>query len=58
MQESSKRIARVKLVDRLATGTITLGGLFIIVAVFFIFLFILGETLPLFRPAQGQAGAP
>jgi len=55
VQESSARIARVKLLDRLATGTITMGGLFIIVAVFFIFLFILGETLPLFRPAQGQA---
>jgi phosphate transport system permease protein len=55
VQESTARIARVKLVDRLATGTITLGGLFTIVAVFFIFLFILGETLPLFRPAQGQA---
>jgi phosphate transport system permease protein len=55
VQESSARIARVKVMDRLATGTITLGGLFIIVAVFFIFVFILGETLPLFRPAQGRA---
>jgi phosphate transport system permease protein len=55
VQEASARIKRVKLVDRLATGTITFGGLFIIVAVLFIFLFILGETLPLFRPAQGQA---
>jgi phosphate transport system permease protein len=55
VQEATARIARVKLVDRLATITITLGGLFIIVAVSFIFLFILEETLPLFRPAQGQA---
>ncbi len=55
VQEASTRIRRVKLFDRLATGTITFGGLFIIVAVLFIFLFILGETLPLFRSAQGQA---
>jgi phosphate transport system permease protein len=54
VQESSKRIARVKLLDRLAAVTITVGGLFIIVAVLFIFLFIFGETLPLFRPARGQ----
>ncbi len=54
VQASTARIARVKLIDRLATGTITMGGLFIIVAVFFIFLFILGQTLPLFRPAQGR----
>ncbi len=47
------RLRRVKLIDRAAVGVITLGGLFIIVAVFFIFLFILGETLPLFRPATG-----
>jgi phosphate transport system permease protein len=55
VQGASARIKRVKLFDRLATGIITFGGLFIIVAVLFIFLFILGETLPLFRPAQGQA---
>ncbi len=54
VQESSKRIARVKQLDRLAAGTITVGGLFIIVAVLFIFLFIFGETIPLFRPAQGR----
>ncbi len=47
------RLRRVKRIDRLAVGFITLGGLFIIVAVFFIFLFILGEALPLFRPATG-----
>lgn len=48
------RIARVKRVDRAATGIITLGGAFIIVSVLFIFLFILGEALPLFRGAQGR----
>ncbi len=49
------RSRRVKLIDRLATGLITLGGLFIIVAVLFIFIFILGETLPLFRASRGEA---
>lgn len=49
------RIHRVKLLDRIATGSITLGGLFVIVAVSFIFIFILSEALPLFRPAAGRA---
>jgi phosphate transport system permease protein len=55
VQESTARIARVKLIDRFATVTITAGGISITIAVFFIFLFILGETLPLFRSAHGQA---
>ena len=45
----------MKLIDRFAVGFITFGGLFIIVAVLFIFVFILGESLPLFRPASGAA---
>jgi phosphate transport system permease protein len=49
------RIRRVKLLDRFAVGFITFGGVFIIVAVLFIFVFILGEALPLFRPATGEA---
>jgi phosphate transport system permease protein len=49
----SSRLRRVKLMDRLAVGFITFGGLFIIVAVLFIFVFIFGETLPLFRAATG-----
>ena len=48
------RIKRVKRLDRLAVGVITAGGLSIIVAVLFIFVFILGEALPLFRPAAGE----
>jgi phosphate transport system permease protein len=51
MQSASKRIARVKLIDRLARGVITMGGLGVVVSVLFIFLFILGEAWPLFRPA-------
>jgi phosphate transport system permease protein len=49
------RIKRVKRVDRLATGFITLGGIFIVVSVLFIFLFIFGQALPLFRAADGRA---
>ncbi|HEY6552016.1 MAG TPA: hypothetical protein VI669_01600, partial [Vicinamibacteria bacterium] len=50
-----KRIKRVKMLDRFAVGFITAGGLFIIVAVLFIFVFILGESLPLFRSASGAS---
>ncbi|HSB62354.1 MAG TPA: hypothetical protein VLI67_11585, partial [Vicinamibacteria bacterium] len=53
--EQGARIRRVKLVDRLAVGFITFGGIFVIVAVSFIFVFMVGESLPLFRPAHGEA---
>jgi len=53
--EAGARVRRVKLVDRLGTAVITFGGIFIIVAVSFIFVFILSEALPLFRPASGEA---
>jgi phosphate transport system permease protein len=49
------RLRRVKRIDRLAVGFITFGGMFIIVAVLFIFVFILGEAVPLFRGASGEA---
>jgi phosphate transport system permease protein len=49
------RIKRVKQVDRLATVVITLGGIFIVVSVSFIFLFIFGQAVPLFRAADGRA---
>ena len=52
VQAATARIVRVKRADRLATATITLGGLFIIVGVSFILFFILAEALPLFRPAS------
>lgn len=55
---ATARIRRVKAIDRIATATITLGGLFIIAAVSFIFVFILGEALPLFRSARSAALAP
>ncbi|HJS58866.1 MAG TPA: ABC transporter permease subunit [Vicinamibacteria bacterium] len=52
---AAARVRRVKFVDRVATGFITFGGVFIIVAVSFLFIFILGEAVPLFRPAAGRA---
>jgi phosphate transport system permease protein len=55
VKAQSGRLRRVKLIDRMAVGFITFGGLFIIVAVLFIFVFILGESAPLFRPASGSA---
>jgi phosphate transport system permease protein len=54
MAAASGRIARVKLVDRAATGVIISGGIFIILSVLFIFVFIFAEALPLFRPATGE----
>jgi phosphate transport system permease protein len=53
--EASGRVRRVKAFDRLAAGTITFGGIFVIVAVLFILVFLVAETLPLFRPASGSA---
>jgi len=51
---SAGRLRRVRAADRAATALITLGGVFIIIAVSFIFVFILGEALPLFQPARGS----
>jgi phosphate transport system permease protein len=51
---ASGRIARVKRLDRLATVLITLGGVAVVASVSFIFVFILGEAWPLFRPARGE----
>jgi phosphate transport system permease protein len=54
MAAATKRIARVKLIDRLATGVIVFGGVFIILNVLFIFIFIFGVAAPLFRGARGE----
>jgi phosphate transport system permease protein len=51
---ASKRIGRVKRIDRAARLLITSGGIFIIISVLFIFLFIAAETLPLFRAATAE----
>ncbi len=55
MLVQSGRIKRLKALDRLAVGVISLGGIFVIVAVSFIFVFILGEAAPLFRESSGEA---
>ena len=54
MAAASRRIARVKRLDRAATGVITFGGVFIILSVLFIFVFIFAEALPLFRGARAE----
>ncbi len=41
--DASRRIRRVKAMDRLATRVISLGGLFVVVAVSFIFVRIIAE---------------
>ena len=51
---ASKRIGRVKRIDRAASALVTFGGIFIIIGVLFIFLFIAAETLPLFRSATAE----
>jgi phosphate transport system permease protein len=48
------RIKRVKRLDRVATTFITLGGIFIVASVSFIFVFIFWQAIPLFRAAQGR----
>jgi phosphate transport system permease protein len=55
VQAQASRIKRVKLIDRFAVGFITFGGIFIIIAVSFVFIFIFSEATPLFRPATGAA---
>jgi len=53
---SAQRMARLrylrKLKDRIATATITLGGISIIFAICLIFFYLLYEILPLFMPAS------
>ncbi|MCC5835165.1 MAG: ABC transporter permease subunit [Opitutales bacterium] len=49
--------ARTLFFDKFMTGLIMIGGISIIVAVFFIFVFIGAKTLPLFRSADIEAKA-
>ena len=51
MAAASRRIARLKRIDRAAVFVITLGGLAVVVGVLGILLFIGAEAIPLFRPA-------
>ena len=51
MAAASKRITRLKRIDRAAVGVITLGGIAVVVSVVGILVFIASEALPLFRSA-------
>ena len=54
MAAATKRIARLKRMDRAAVAVITLGGLLIVAAVLGILVFIGAEAIPLFRGAAVQ----
>jgi phosphate transport system permease protein len=49
MAAATGRIKRLKQVDRVAVGVITLGGLAVVVSVIGILVFIAAEAMPLFR---------
>ena len=51
MAAASKRIGRLRRVDRAAVVIITLGGLAVVVAVLGILVFVASEALPLFSSA-------
>ena len=52
MAAASKRIGRLRRMDRAAVYLITLGGISVVVAVLGILVFIASEAIPLFRDAQ------
>jgi phosphate transport system permease protein len=52
MAAATKRIGRLKRIDRAAVFVITAGGLAVVVGVLGILLFIAAEAVPLFRPAR------
>ena len=52
MAAASRRIGRLKKIDRAAVGIITLGGIAVIVSVIGILVFIGAEALPLFKAAR------
>ncbi|HET9370590.1 MAG TPA: ABC transporter permease subunit [Vicinamibacterales bacterium] len=54
MAASTGRIRRLKQIDRLAVGIITLGGIAVIVSVIGILAFIGAEAVPLFRSSQAS----
>jgi len=52
MASASKRIGRLKRIDRAAVGLITVGGAAVVLAVAGILIFIGAEALPLIAPAR------
>ena len=57
MAQATKRIARLKRVDRAAVFVITLGGIAVVVGVLGMLVFIAAEAVPLFAPAHLARGA-
>ncbi len=57
MVAATRRIARLKRIDRAAVFIITLGGLSVVASVLGILVFIASEAVPLFRSADFSAGA-
>ena len=58
MAAASRRIGRLKRIDRAAVLLITLGGVAVVVSVLGILLFIGAEAVPLFMPARLSPGSP
>ena len=56
MAEASRRIKRLKRVDRLAVGVITFGGIGVVLSVVGILVFIGAEAIPLFKGASVRLG--
>ena len=54
MAAATGRIRRLKTIDRLAVGVITLGGVAVIVSVIAILVFIAAAAVPLFRASSAQ----
>ena len=58
MAAASKRIGRLRRIDRAAVVVITLGGIAVVVAVLGILVFIASEAMPLFRDARRSIPGP
>lgn len=52
--QARARIKRLRRLDKIIAGTITTGGLLIILAVFGIFAFVFGEAVPLFLGSSAE----
>ncbi len=52
MAAASRRIGRLKRIDRAAVVVIALGGISVVVCVLGILVFVVAEAVPLFRPAS------
>jgi len=62
MAAASKRIGRLRRIDRVAVVVISLGGIAVVIAVLGILVFVASEAMPLFKAAtlvpQGQSRVP